>query len=77
MIFVSLLLLLLPTAIIVSLGIFWLSMWHDMVRNDALPDTSGAGIEWPPVSKRGWTLWFVLCSVPAAVVYYQTVYRRR
>jgi hypothetical protein len=77
MIFVSLIVLLLPTATIASLGIFWLWMWRDMVRNDGLPDSSKALIEWPPVSKRGWTMWFVLCSLPAAAVYYVTVYRLR
>lgn len=75
--FVSTLIWLVPVLIVLPLAAFWLSMFRDMTTNGELPAATGALFEWPPVSRHGWTVLFIVLSLPAAVLYYRTIYRRR
>ncbi len=62
--------------IVLPLIVFWLWMFWEMTRNNALPANS-AVLTWPPSSKFEWTLVFIFLNVFAAVFYYWYEFRNR
>ncbi len=63
--------------VILPFIIFWFWMFWDMTNNDRLPSNSNVPLTWPPSSKYGWTLMFILMNVFAACFYYFYEYRNR
>ena len=69
---------LIPTLILViPLAVFWFWMFRDMTNNDYLPANSTVPLTWPPSTKFGWTLAFIILNVFAAFWYYLVEYRNR
>ena len=62
---------------ILLLVAFWVWMFRDMMRNDALPERTPGPLSWPPASKYDWTIIFIVLSIFAAACYYAYEYRRR
>lgn len=57
--------------------IFWLWMFSEMIKNDNLPGNSSSPLTWPPSSKFGWMVVFILLNVFGAGLYYVFEYRNR
>ncbi len=68
---------LIPIIVLLPVIAFWLWMFWDMTGNDRLPDISTPLLTWPPSSKFGWTLAFILLNVFSAIFYYFWEYRNR
>jgi hypothetical protein len=69
--------LLIPSLIFIPVAGFWLWMFRDMLNNDYLPASSPTPLSWPPSTKSGWTIAFILLSIFAALWYYMVEYRSR
>ena len=69
--------LLIGLMIVLPLLVFWLWMFRDMTKNDALSGNSAAPLTWPPSSKNDWLIWFIVLNVFAAAFYYVFEYRKR
>jgi hypothetical protein len=70
---VLLLTLLIPFALIA----FWAWMFHDMVNNPDIPQSTTEPFRWPPQAKNYWLIVFIFLNIVAAGYYYFTVYRER
>ena len=68
---------LIPIIIMLPLIGFWFWMLWDMTNNDRLPSNSTPTLTWPPTSKLGWMLIFVVLNVFGAAFYYVEVYRNK
>jgi len=66
-----------PLAFVAIAIVFWGWMFRDLWANPDLPVSSPGGFIWPPESKNGWTLIFVVLNIFGAAFYYLAIYRTR
>ena len=63
--------------IILPLVGFWFWMFRDLINNVYLSDDNSARLTWPPTTRFGWTVAFIIFNVFGALWYYVVEYRPR
>jgi hypothetical protein len=56
-----------PLIVVVPLAVFWAWMFKDMMNNPHVPS----------IFRPYWLMAFILLNIPAAIYYYEAVYRDR
>ncbi len=67
---------LIPIIILVPIVVFWFWMFRHMLANDGLNDDPQAPLTFPPTTRRGWIIIFILMNVFGAYLYFLSEYRK-